>query len=339
MRAEGLWALGFGLWARRFALAVLAFLTLTGTAVARPVVTVHAEPGLQGVAEELQASATAELARIGEDLAGLPEPAVVHIEVVRDSASLPAVAPGGRGAPQWAIGVAYPDVGQISIALRRGSTVVDPEPTLRHELAHLALGAALGDRAPHWLHEGFAYQHSSEWSWDRTETLAGMAWFGGIIDINELDHSFPAEEMPANRAYAESYDFVGYLSRRGAYEDTQDDGDRWPFRRFLAEVSHGKDLDAAAVKAFGKPIGGLFDEWRDTLSKRYLYAPIGLLGLAVWVLCAVLLSLAWWRKRRINRKRMAAWDLQERAEMEAELRAAEAAEAEAAAEIAALQPN
>ena len=58
------------------------------------------------------------------------------------------------------------------------------------------------------------------------ETLAGMAWFHGIVPLDELDHSFPAEEAPANRAYAESYDFVGYLSRRGRYEDTADDGDR-----------------------------------------------------------------------------------------------------------------
>src|SRR5262249_55517805 len=203
-----------------------------------------------------------------------------------------------RPAPPWAIGVAYPDVGVVSVATRRGPHVADPSSTLRHELAHLALGAALGDRAPHWLHEGFAYQHSGEWSWDRTETLAGMAWFRGIVPIDDLDHSFPAEEQPANRPYAESYDFVGYLSRRGRCEAPAADGAGWPFRRFLTEIGHGADLDAAAHRAFGKPIHALFEEWSSDLSKRYLLAPVGLLGLAVWVLCAMLLALAWWRKRR-----------------------------------------
>ena len=165
-----------------------------------------------------------------------------------------AVAPEGRGAPPWAIGVAYPDLGVISVATRRGGQLVDPTSTLRHELAHIALGAALGDRAPHWLHEGFAYQHSAEWSWDRTETLAGMAWFGGIVPLDELDASFPAEESPANRAYAESYDFVGYLSRRGRWEDTADDGDRWPFRRFLTlRRPDGTTLDAAAMQRVRPP--------------------------------------------------------------------------------------
>jgi len=269
---------------------------------------VIAEPGLERLGRELAASAEDELGRIAADLVDLPVPKHIEIHLVRDASELPAVAPPGHTAPPWAIGVAYPDLGVISVATRRGAHVVDPTSTLRHELAHVALGAALGDRAPHWLHEGFAYQHSGEWSWDRTETLAGMAWFGGIIPLGDLDASFPAEEAPANRAYAESYDFVGYLSRRGRWEDSEDDGDRWPFRRFLAEIGHGATLDAAAIHAFGKPVHELFDEWRGDLGKRYLWAPIGLLGLAVWVLCAILLTLAWWRRRRQNRRRIAQWE-------------------------------
>jgi len=271
------------------------------------------EPGLEATARRLESSAEDELAAIAEDLVDLPAPREVHIQLVRDASSLAEVAPAGRGAPPWAIGVTYPDLGVISVAMKRGPQLVDPVSTLRHELAHVALGAALGDRAPHWLHEGFAYQHSAEWSWDRNETLAGMAWFGGIISLDDLDRSFPAEEAPANRAYAESYDFVGYLSRRGRYEDPDDDGDRWPFRRFLTAVGQGSNLDAAAIHAFGRPIHSLFDEWRDNLGKRYMLAPIGLLGLAVWIACAMLLSYAWWRRRRHNRRRMAQWEREDRA--------------------------
>ena len=280
-------------------------------------VTVSYEPGLEATARDMQRSAEDTLERISEDLVDLPKPRAIQIQLVRDAQSLVSIAPPGRGAPPWAIGVAYPDLGVIGIAMRRGSQVVDPMSTLRHELAHVALGAALGDRAPHWLHEGFAYQHSGEWSWDRSETLAGMAWFNGIVPLDDLDHSFPAEESPANRAYAESYDFVGYLSRRGRYEDTADDGDRWPFRKFLTAVGHGVDLDTAAKHAFGKPLHALFDEWSENLSKRYLMAPIGLFGLAVWILCAILLALAWSRRRRQNRQRIAQWDRDERAHDEA----------------------
>jgi hypothetical protein len=270
------------------------------------------EPGLEETARTLADSADAALHEIALDLPDLPTPREIQLQVVRDASSLAAVAPAGRGAPPWAIGVAYPDLGVISVATRRGGQLVDPTSTLRHELAHIALGAALGDKAPHWLHEGFAYQHAGEYSFDRMETLAGMAWFHSIIPLDDLDRSFPAEEAPANRAYAESYDFVGYLSRRGRYEDTEDDGDRYPFRQFLTLVGQTGDLDHAATKAFGKPIHALFDEWRDSLQQRYLLAPIGLIGLAVWVLCALLLALAWRRRRRQNRRRIAQWERDER---------------------------
>jgi hypothetical protein len=274
-------------------------------------VTVYAAPGLERAARRLAGTAEAALARIAGDLAGLPVPAAIEVRLVDDASSLAAVAPADRGAPPWAVGVAYPDLGVISVAMRRGPNQLDAAATLRHELAHAALGAALGPRVPRWLHEGFAYQHSGEWSWDRMETLAGMNWFGGIIPFRELDRSFPSEELPAHRAYAESYDFVGFLARRGRWEDREDDGDRWPFRRFLAGIAAGGTVDAAAVQAFGRPISELFDEWRTDLGKRYLLMPIGLFGLTLWILTALLLVLAWRRRRKQNRARLARWDEEE----------------------------
>ncbi|MDX2090009.1 MAG: hypothetical protein SFX73_19285 [Kofleriaceae bacterium] len=280
-------------------------------------ITMYAEPGLESTAQELAAGAETTLARISEDLVDLPVPQAVEVRLVRDARDLASVAPAGRGAPAYAVGVAYPDRNIVSVALRRGHEVLDARSTLDHELAHIALGVALGERAPHWLHEGFAYQHSGEWSWDRMETLAGMAWFGGIIELNELDSMFPQGEAPTHRAYAESYDFVGFLSRRGRWDDKADDGDRWPFRRFLTLVGRTGDLDTAAKTAFGRPLHELFEEWRTDLTKRYMLVPIGLLGLALWILCALLLVVAWWRRRRQNRRRIALWDEEDRKRREA----------------------
>lgn len=280
-------------------------------------ITMRYEPGLEDSARKLGRTAEGELAAIAADLVDLPVPDHVTIQLVRDAAELAAVAPAGHGAPPWAVGVAYPDVETVSVALRRGPQLVNSEATLRHELAHLALGSALGDRAPRWLHEGFAYQHAGEWAWDQMETLAGMAWFGGMIPLDDLEHGFPAEELPASHAYAEAYDFVGYLSRRGRFEDGSDAGNRWPFRKFLTELGKGIDIDSAARHAYGKPLHALFDEWSSDLSKRYLIAPVGLIGLAVWVLCALLLALGWWRRRRHNRRRLAQWDAEDRLRDEA----------------------
>ncbi len=313
---------------RAMVLAVLvALVTTSGSALAAPTlvhvvergrVTVVAEPGLESTGRALAAGAEDTLGRIAADLGELPTPSAIEIRLVRDSEDLAAVAPAGRGAPAWAIGVAYPDLGVVSVALRRRGVPTDPTTTLRHELGHIALGAALGRRAPRWLHEGFAYQHAGEWSWERTETLAGMAWFGGISSLEDLEATFPAEELPAHRAYAQSYDFVGFLSRRGRWEDRHDDGDRWPFRRFLAEIHRSGDVDAAALTAYGRPLRDLFEEWRSDLTKRYLFLPIGLFGLALWILCALLLTIAFLRRRRANRRRIAQWDEEERQRIAAE---------------------
>jgi hypothetical protein len=330
---------------KRLVILWLAFLGLaTGTADARPQlelaarhgrVIVFAEAGLEDTAVELADSAEATLGEIAADLQGLSTPASVEVHLVRDAADLASVAPAGRGAPQWAVGVAYPDLGVISVALRRGANPTDAEATLKHELAHLALGAALGARAPHWLHEGFAYQHSAEFSRERVETLAGMAWLDSVIPIQELEDSFPAQELVANRAYAESYDFVGFLAKRGRWDDHSDDGDRYPFRRFLFEIGRGASPDAAATRAYGRPLKTLFEEWREDLDNRYKLMPVGLLGLALWSLCGLLLMLAWWRRRRQNRRRIAQWDFEDasrRAQQEADAAAAAAAAAARAAE-------
>jgi hypothetical protein len=281
-------------------------------------VTVLAEPGLEGLATDLAERAEDVMTRISADLAGLPTPPRIEVRLVRESTALAAVAPAGRGAPPWAVGVAYPDLGIVSIAIRKGAHFVEPTATLRHELAHLALGAALGPRAPRWLHEGFAYQHSAEWSREREETLAGMAWFGTITPLEELEHSFPREELVAHRAYAQSYDFVGFLSRRGRWEDRDDDGDRYPFRRFLREVAHGATLDAAATHAYGRPLRALFEEWKADLEHRHRFFPIGLLALGLWVVAALLLIVAYLRRRRQNRARIAQWDLEDAARRERE---------------------
>ncbi|MEZ4360397.1 MAG: peptidase MA family metallohydrolase [Kofleriaceae bacterium] len=284
---------------------------LDATAVAGPVV-VRSPAALARVGRRLAAAAAGALQRIATDLPDLPTPGTIEVRLVDDASELASVAPSGRGAPAYAIGLAYPDLGVVSIATRRGARYEDPEATLRHELAHMALGAAI-PRAPRWLHEGFAYQHSAEWSWERTETLAGMVWFHSIVPLSELDRSFPAEELATHRAYAESYDFVGFLSRRGRWADKDDDGDRYPFRRFLAALSTGATLDDAAVSAFGRPIQDLFNEWRDELSDRLMFAPVGLFALSIWLLAAILLVLGWRRRQRQARATLDRWAREEAA--------------------------
>ena len=279
-------------------------------------ITVATAPGLEPLGQRLRERAVAALSRIGEDLQGLPTPPTIEIRVTHDVRDMASMAPVGRGVPPWAVGVAYPDLGILIVAARRGGETLDIEGTLDHELAHLALGAAIGDAAPRWLHEGFAYQHSTDWSWERAQTLASMAWWDNIAELDELERTFPSAELPVSRAYAQSYDFVGFLANRGRWIDHYDDGDRWPFRRMLAALAAGQDLNAAARSAYGSSLDELFGEWRADLRQRFFMIPAGLFGLVLWVASAVLLVLAWRRRRRLNLALLSRWEVDERQAME-----------------------
>lgn len=280
--------------------------------VERGAVTVRAADGLGRYAERLADRADEVLPRISADLPGLPIPARIEVRLVHDSADLPSVAPLGRGAPPWAAGVAYPDVGVVAVAMHRGANMHDLINTFDHELAHLALGAAVPD-APRWLHEGFAWQHAGDLDVGRTETLVGMAWSGDVIPLDSLEVGFPAEELPASRAYAESYDFVGYLAQRGRWPDANDDGDRWAFRRFLRALAHGSSLDDAAHQAYGLPLEELFVEWKSDLVRRYLTVPTSVFASVLWIITAALLIAAFLRRRRRTQVQLATWEREEAA--------------------------
>ena len=293
--------------------AALLIAPTTAAAVNLPVsvrgegVIVRAERGLDSLAADIAERAPRTLAAIAADLDGLPRPALVEIRVVVDTSEIAAVAPHPN-IPEWAVGVAFARQGIVIVAVRRGGEMLDVLDTVDHELAHMALGAALGGRAPRWLDEGFAYVHSSDWSFARFRTLVGMAWSGNTIPLSELSRSFPAAEQSAHRAYAQSYDFVAFLAKRGRYPDPDDDGDRYPFRQFLAEVASGKSTSEAALEAFGTRLSDLYDEWRRQLRSRYLMVPAELFGLGVWCFGALLLIIAYIRRRVQNRATLARWD-------------------------------
>jgi hypothetical protein len=280
---------------------------------AGPVV-VRAEAGLERQARRAGAQARVDLARLAADLEGLPRLEAVEIRLVKRMEDIAAAAPPGRGAPPWAAGTAYLAERVVVVAWRgRRGELLDGERTLSHELAHLALDRAVGrGRVPRWLTEGFAYLHSSDVSMARYATLVGAVVAGKVMRLWELEHAFPAREDEAHLAYAQSYDFVAWLARRGRWSDPRDDGDRGPFHRFLAEIASGASVDAAARTAFGRRLEDLETEWAESLRSRYFLYPFGVGGAALWVLGALLLVLGWWRRRRIARRTLSRWEEEER---------------------------
>ncbi len=283
-------------------------------------ITVRAQAGMAGLANEVANKAPRKLAAISADLEHLPQPKRIEIRLVKRSADIGRASPPGYRVPNWAAGVAFPRVGVVVVATRRKHSNINVTKTVAHELAHLSLGAALRGRAPRWLDEGFAYLHSSEWSMARWRTLVGMAWTGNVIDWRDLDASFPAQEQEAAKAYAQSYDLVAFLAHRGKHKGSHDDGDRWPFQKFLQLISKGLSPSQAARVAYISSMDELHAEWYQRLRSRYLLVPAGLFALGIWVLGAILLIIAYIRRKRINRARLAKLG-EEEAAMEAALSA------------------
>lgn len=290
------------------------------------------EPGLEALAAELAPTTQAALARIAQDLPGLPELESVEVRLVKHAERMSEFAPPGHGAPIWAAGVAYPSAGVILVAARGADgQFLDAQGTLVHELAHMALDRALaGAHVPRWLHEGFAYRHSTEWSWGRTQTLAGALFSGDLIPVGALEYAFPERHDAVSLAYAESYDFVEFLANRGRWQDVADDGNPAALRAFLAALPKTGSVDLALAESYGRSLAQLEEEWTESLRARYMWYPAAAIAGLFWVVLALLAVVGYFRKRRQLRARLADMAVEERL-------AEERAAAERAAEEARLR--
>lgn len=273
-------------------------------------VSVRAEAGLERLAAHVAEIAPRDLERIEADLPDLPRWPRVEVRLVKRAEDLGSA---GFGAPPWAIGVAYPERGVVVVAARgRNGELLDVDRTLAHELAHLALGKAVGnERVPRWLTEGFAYLHSSDLNLERTGSLISAVMAGNVKPLWELEATFPAEENEAALAYAQAYDLVSWMASRGRWSDERDNGDRSAFRQFLAELAAGQPLDEAARGAFGRRLVDLETEWLENVRDRYLLLPLAFGGGLLWGVGGILLVIGWWRRRRAARRTLARWDHEE----------------------------
>ncbi len=148
---------------------------------------------------------------------GQPVLSEVRVVVARTPGEMAMLAPANAPFPEWAAGVAYPEVHLVLL------TVLPVHPTsqhdlaevFRHELAHVALEDAVNGRPiPRWFNEGFAVMASGETAFNRMTTLWSATVSDHLISLSELERSFPAKEWEADVAYAEAADVVRFLVRR-----------------------------------------------------------------------------------------------------------------------------
>ena len=206
----------------------------------------------------------------------------------------------------WAVGFAVPT--KRKIVLRSPSLAkTDREQfikTLRHEVSHLVLHHAVGNNVrlvPRWFDEGMAMLNAGQWEWLHSWALFRMVIFSKPIPFSALRENFPSAASDARLAYAESYNFCMFLrttlKRRG-------------FESLIAGMRAGVPLRTQLERLFGMPFQRIQEVWYQQVKHKYGLYPFLTSAGVFWFLVALLVVIAYLRKRRSTRERLA--------EMEAE---------------------
>ena len=256
--------------------------------------------------------------RITSDLGETVDDRLI-VRVARDPEEMAVLAPLGRPPPGYAVGVAYPRLGTIVLTLSAPESWERPdmEKVFTHELSHVALYRAVdGHRPPRWFVEGVAIYQANENSLERIRTLWAATIAGNIQPLRELSARFPARPHRVNVAYAQSADMVGFMRN--------EDGDEAAFHDLIDYLEEGMPFSRAVRTAYGESLPQLEVKWREALRERYTVVPFLLSGSGLWVLASILLVMAWARRRRQHRQRMAEMEAQENAEDAALQRAEDA---------------
>ena len=250
-----------------------------------------------GPSDALLARALLASATERDTFPGLPRPMrAVTIAIAADARSFRRLA--GAGAPEWGAAVAIPAESRVVLqGIAADSRAGDPTVVLRHELAHLALHEALGDKPPRWFDEGYASFSANEWG--RDEMLAAnlaLAMRRGRT-LAGVDSGFDGGQVGAGASYA--------LAHRAVAEMAALDRDRGLSLLF----EYWKDsprLDAAMRRAYGMTLDGFERRWQERTRMRYgALAVFADLSVATLVLLAVIAPLYVMRRRR-DRDRLAA---------------------------------
>lgn len=242
---------------------------------------------------------------------GQPVLSEVRVVVARTPGEMAMLAPINAPFPEWAAGVAYPEVGLVLLTVLpvHPSDEHDLAEVFRHELAHVALEDAVSGRpVPRWFNEGFAVMASGETAFPRMRTLWSATVSDKLLSLSQLERTFPSREWDAQVAYAQAADVVRFLVRRE---------EKHRFRGLISRLRDGETMDSALFNSYGEQTATLESEWRDDIAKRYTFWPVLFSGSIVWAGTLGLFAYGYRRKRRTAAATLARWAKEEAAEDEA----------------------
>lgn len=213
----------------------------------------------------------------------------------------------GFSPPSEVGGVAHSEDGII--VLRTPDQLTNPKyypGVVRHELVHVLLARNTDlTHLPRWLNEGIAMHISGEYRWNSSFHVARMYMTESLYSYEELLEHFDISqhERPFGDLYAQSLSMTAYL-----YDRVGEDA-FWEMIYALRE----NDFPEALAETANMTPGELWDAWHRSLWKTAVISTV-VSGFGVFHLMAVLVIVAYMRKRRRNRAVLKRWDREEAAE-------------------------
>jgi hypothetical protein len=203
------------------------------------------EASLRGAADSLESAYAAMTAVLRT---ALTRPQIVVLYSGRAYFSLVSV-------PDWVAGVFD---GKIRVSMEAGGDDSASSAVLSHELAHAILRDAAGDRAPGWLHEGYA-----QWSSGRRlplRELPAAVPGGGSPSAAALEASLrgPLNRRTARSIYAQTLSLVEHLV------ETRGEG---ALACVVARLGAGASIDEALREETGWSEEEMFQSWRRWAGK------------------------------------------------------------------------
>lgn len=231
-------------------------------------------------------------------------PGITEIRVGVNREEYEALALPGGAPPKWAVALAYPGHG---IILLNAISLTEPEGpiTLRHELAHVALGQ-FSDTWPRWFQEGLAQHLTGE----RVNLTHYAALFRAVTQekvfhFEDLSVAWPDMPSDVEVAYAQSADFVAWLAGQHGPQAME---------KLLELVAQHEPFEQAFGKAFRSSLSVEEDHWRDGLSTRFGWLPLTTSMQLVWMVAPAICVVAYARRRRQLAARLEAMSAEEAAE-------------------------
>jgi hypothetical protein len=272
-------------------------------------------PSIRERVQPLIADAAAVRTQLTEYV-GQPVLSEVRVSVARTPGEMATLAPPNAPYPDYAAGVAYPEIGLVLLTVKpvHPNSQHDLGEVFRHELAHIALEDAVSGRPiPRWFNEGFAVLASGETSYVRLQTLWTATVSDSLLTLPQMERSFPADENQANIAYAQAADIVRFLIRRE---------EQHRFRGLVSRMRDGETMDSALLNSYGEDAAALESEWREEVAKRYTFWPVLFSGTVIWAGTLGLFVLGWRKKRRKAAATLERWEREEAADDDARRRLA-----------------